>query len=79
LATELAPAEEAGKFLGLTNLATAGAGALSRLEGPLIDHFNNALPGEWLGYTLLACLSTVSILLSATLLIKVPGRRVQVA
>ncbi len=34
LANDLAPAGEAGKFLGLTNLATAGAGAASRLRAP---------------------------------------------
>ncbi len=36
LANRLAPSEEAGKFLGLTNLATAGSGALARLEGPAL-------------------------------------------
>ncbi|HWT81431.1 MAG TPA: MFS transporter, partial [Candidatus Methylomirabilis sp.] len=34
LSNQLAPTSEAGKYLGLTNLATAGAGALSRLFGP---------------------------------------------
>jgi len=51
LANKLAPAGEAGKYLGLTNIATAGAGALARLEGPLIDFSNNARPGLWAGYT----------------------------
>jgi MFS family permease len=50
LANTLAPQEEAGKYLGLTNLATAGAGALSRLEGPALDWLNAAWPGAWLGY-----------------------------
>jgi len=49
LANDLAPAAEVGKFLGLTNLATAGAGAVGRLEGPLIDLLNNAWPGQWWG------------------------------
>jgi MFS family permease len=51
LANRLAPAAEAGKFLGLTNIATAGAAALARLQGPLIDWGNNARPGAWQGYT----------------------------
>jgi MFS family permease len=51
LANLLAPGEEAGKFLGLTNLATAGAGAASRLLGPLIDLGNNTLPGAHAGYS----------------------------
>ena len=50
LANRLAPSGEAGKFLGLTNLATAGASAAGRLEGPLIDLFNNMHPGKFYGY-----------------------------
>ena len=72
LASQLAPLVEAGKFLGLTNLATAGAGALSRLEGPAIDILNNARPGTWMGYTMLFLFGGFCILVSALLL-----RRVQ--
>ena len=50
LANQLAPATESGKFLGLTNLATAGAAALSRLEGPAIDWLNHLRPGAFWGY-----------------------------
>jgi len=75
LVNELAPASEAGKFLGLTNLATAGAGAMGRLEGPLIDLLNNARPGEWWGWTMLFTLGAVCILISTLLLVKVPERR----
>ena len=50
LANQLAPLARAGRFLGLTNLATAGAAALARLEGPAVDTLNNAFPGEWIGY-----------------------------
>lgn len=49
-ANKLAPKEEAGKYLGLTNLATAGASALSKLGGIPIDIANNASPGRFLGY-----------------------------
>ncbi len=62
VASRLAPVEDAGKFLGLTNLATAGAGALGRLTGPLIDLFNNMSPGAHLGYTFLFLLGAVSSL-----------------
>lgn len=75
LANELAPAAQAGQFLGLTNLATAGAGAIGRLEGPFIDVLNNAWPGAWWGYTGLFILGVVCILVSAILLIRVPHRR----
>jgi Na+/melibiose symporter-like transporter len=50
MANRLAPKQESGKYMGLTNLATAGAAALARLEGPGIDFFNNANKGLWYGY-----------------------------
>ena len=50
LANKLAPPDEAGKYLGLTNLATAGAGVAARIGGAAIDAFNSANPGAWLGY-----------------------------
>ncbi len=70
-ANRLAPAAEAGKYLGLTNLATAGAGALARLEGPFIDVFNKAQPGAWWGYTALFLFGTACALASLPLLRKV--------
>lgn len=70
-ANQLAPAAEAGKYLGFTNLATAGAGALARLEGPVIDLLNNARPGAWLGYTALFLFGAVCALVSLPLLRKV--------
>lgn len=51
LANDLAPKGQGGKYLGLTNLATAGAGAFSRLAGPGIDALNAWRPGTNLGYT----------------------------
>jgi Na+/melibiose symporter-like transporter len=71
LANKLAPAGEAGKFLGLTNLATAGSGALARLEGPAIDGLNAAYPGVWVGYTGLFIFGAVCVLVSAVLLNRV--------
>jgi Na+/melibiose symporter-like transporter len=66
MANRLAPKDESGKYLGLTNLATAGAAALARLEGPGIDFFNNANKGLWYGYKgmfILAAVCTVASLL----------------
>ncbi|MCX6081535.1 MAG: MFS transporter [Chloroflexi bacterium] len=71
LANQLAPAGESGKYLGLTNLATAGAGALARLEGPLIDGLNAAHPGLWLGYLGMFAFGALCTLLSAFLLNRV--------
>jgi len=71
LANRLAPVEDSGKFLGLTNLATAGSAALGRLEGPLIDVLNNANPGAFMGYTALFVIGAIGALLSIVLLQKV--------
>ncbi len=71
LANRLAPVEDSGKFLGLTNLATAGSAALGRLEGPLIDVLNNAKPGAFMGYTALFVIGAIGALLSIVLLQKV--------
>ena len=50
MAVKLTPSDQAGRFLGLTNIATAGASALGRLEGPLIDFLNKIQPASFLGY-----------------------------
>lgn len=70
-ASRLAPRQEAGKFLGLTNLATAGASALSKLGGIPIDFANNAFPGRFLGYFGLFFFGGVFALGSLLLLAKV--------
>jgi MFS family permease len=71
LANSLVPRQEAGKYLGLTNLATAGAAALSRLEGPVLDALNAAWPGAWIGYKGLFVFGALCILLSAFFLRKI--------
>jgi MFS family permease len=72
LVNDLAPAGEAGKFLGLTNLATAGAAAISRLTGPGIDWLNASRPGQNLGYAALFAGSAVLSLVSLIALRGVP-------
>ncbi len=62
LATDLIPQEEAGKYLGLSNLATAGAGATGRLGGPIIDGLNALLPGRAVGYPVTFALAAVATL-----------------
>jgi MFS family permease len=71
LANSLAPETEAGKYLGLTNLATAGSGALARLEGPALDWLNAAWPGAWIGYKSLFIFGALCIFLSVFLLQKI--------
>ncbi len=57
-ATSLTPSETAGRYLGLANIATAGAGATSRLSGLIIDGVNKVQPGK--GYMVLFLLGAVS-------------------
>ena len=71
LATDLIPSQEAGKYLGLSNLATAGAGAASRLAGPLIDGLNGLRPGLFLGYPALFFLATASTLMGTLLMLRI--------
>jgi MFS family permease len=75
LANQLAPGDQAGKFLGLTNLATAGSGALARLEGPALDWLNGLWPGEWVGYTSMFVFGTICILVSLLLLGRIEAER----
>ena len=75
MANQMAPAAEAGKYMGLTNLATAGSAAVARLEGPMIDGFNNAAPGHWVGWTVLFALSAVLMLFSSLAMRNVPDTK----
>ncbi len=72
LANQMAPAGDVGKYIGLTNLATAGSAAVARLEGPMTDVLNNAAPGQWWGWTALFAVSAVLMLGSALAMRKVP-------
>jgi MFS family permease len=49
LGTDLVPPQEAGRYLGISNLAGAGAGIVGAgIGGPMADFFNRLQPG--LGY-----------------------------
>jgi len=66
LGTVLVPKEEAGRYLGISNLAGAGAGAVGAyIGGPIADYFTvhvTSVPG--LGYMLLFAIYGVMFLLS---------------
>jgi len=72
LAPDLVPKEETGKYIGLTNLATAGGSALARLQGPMIDFFNARRFG--MGYTAMLTSSFISLIVSAALLWRIKKR-----
>lgn len=67
LGTDLVPQQDAGRYLGISNLAGAGAGIIgSSIGGPLADYFNAIQPG--LGYPVIFALYGGLFLLSVLLL-----------
>jgi MFS family permease len=75
LGTDLAPPGEAGRYLGIANMAGAGAGIVGAgIGGPLADFFNGLEPG--LGYLVIFSLYGVLFLLSVVALrqVKLPAQ-----
>lgn len=66
LGTKLVPQAEAGRYLGISNLAGAGAGAVGAyIGGPIADYFTMRFPNiPGIGYVLLFAIYGVLILLS---------------
>jgi MFS family permease len=67
LGTDLVPAAEAGRYLGISNLAGAGAGMVGTgFGGPIADYLNAYVPG--LGYfAIFACYAILFALSIASL------------
>jgi len=76
LGTELVPKKEAGRYLGISNLAGAGAGAVGAyIGGPIADFFTIRVPEvPGLGYVLLFAIYGILFLLSAAALTQVKKR-----
>jgi Na+/melibiose symporter-like transporter len=74
LATDLVPRNDAARFMGFTNLATAGGAAIARLNGPVIDWLNGFQP--LLGYSFLIGGVAVLFAVGGLLTVKIqePGR-----
>lgn len=70
LGTDLVPPQEAGRYLGISNLAGAGAGIVGAgIGGPMADFFNAIQPG--LGYTVIFGIFGALFLFSALTLLKI--------
>jgi len=70
LGTDLAPRSEAGRYLGISNLAGAGAGIVGAgIGGPMADFFNGVRPG--LGYLVVFAIYAFLFLLSAATITRI--------
>lgn len=77
LGTKIAPPNEAGRYLGISNLAGAGAGAVGAyIGGPIADFVTAQLPGvPGAGYVLLFGIYGLMFLVSVVALRGVRGMR----
>ncbi len=74
LGTDLAPSAEAGRYLGISNLAGAGAGIVGAgIGGPMADYFNALQPG--LGYLVIFAVYAALFFLSVLALTRVKAGR----
>jgi Na+/melibiose symporter-like transporter len=76
LATDILPQGEEARYLGLTNIATAGASALARLIGPVIDLLNAQRTG--LGYSTMLGVCILYLVLGSAIVVKVRSRPIEV-
>lgn len=69
LATDLVAKGKEARYLGLANMATAGAGVIAGLVGPLIDRYESITTG--LGYQIMLVACLLFFILGGLLLLKV--------
>jgi MFS family permease len=76
LGIDLVPKETAGRYLGISNLAGAGAGAVgSYIGGPIADFFTTNVPQiPGLGYVILLAIYGMLFLLSSLVMLKIHAR-----
>jgi MFS family permease len=72
LGTNIVPQEKAASYLGVSNLAGAGAGAIGAyIGGPIADYFAQTAQSPSLGYLILFAIFGAMFLLSTTIVFKV--------
>jgi MFS family permease len=74
---DIIPADEAGLFMGFSNIASAGSGVIARFVGGFLLEFNNGpqllgLPG---GYPVIFIVFFIWLLVGGLLILKVPEMR----
>jgi len=78
LGTDLVPKDQSGRYLGISNLAGAGAGIVGvGISGPLADFFNAVQPG--MGYLVVFAVFAAMFALSSLTLVQVKLPRDQTA
>jgi len=76
LATDIVPASESARYLGIANIATCiGSGVARLLGGVLIDPINKLLGSSSTGYLSLFILATLCFLASALVIIPLPNKK----
>ena len=75
LLTEIVPRGEAGRYLGIANIASAGGGAIARLMGGLvIDPLNALTHTKSFGYLAIYALASLLFILSISAANELPDR-----
>jgi Na+/melibiose symporter-like transporter len=69
MAIDMVSKGEEARYLGIANMATAGAGALARLIGPVIDFFEKQSPG--LGYQVMLFTCLVFFVIGGIILLRI--------
>jgi len=75
LATDVLPQGEEARYLGLTNIATAGASALARLIGPVIDILNAQRAG--LGYSTMLGICMLYLVIGSVMVIRIRSQPIE--
>jgi Na+/melibiose symporter-like transporter len=75
LATDLVPAGEEARYLGIANMATAGGGALARGIGPAIDFFNRRSANAGYEFMLFVCIAYFVVGALLVLMVRSRGAR----
>lgn len=74
LLTDIVPNDQAGRYLGISGIASAGGGAIARLlGGVLIDPINRASGSSSTGYLVLFSLAAIFFFLSVLAALRLPN------
>ena len=78
LLTDIVPNDEAGRYLGISGIASAGGGAIARLlGGSLIDPINKSTGSSATGYIVLYSLAALLFFFSLLAALRLPNEKVK--